>query len=258
MKKTGGIQPGPPRNRRLRGVESILGVLVGAVVFGGTAAAAAGIIAQPKTAAVVIDGQTVDLKGFIIEGAHYFQLRDLDEKLIPGGKDFSIVWDGAGNRVIIDTTRGYDPAEQHTAPATVTPQPEQAPAMTIDEMREEVIALTNAERVKVGLPELAVLPELMDCAQAKAQDLIDNNYYDHTSPRYGTFRDMLKAFVPKAKSGAENLARKTKIPAEAFAAWVESPAHFAIITSPKYTHIGVGAAEGANGVVRWVQQFVSM
>jgi hypothetical protein len=101
----------------------IAGAIAGAVIFGGTAAYAAGILAQPKTAAVVIDGKTIDLKGYLIEGNHYFQLRDLDEKLKPGGKDFSVVWDGAGNRVIVDTSRGYDPDEQFSpsqaaAPAT--------------------------------------------------------------------------------------------------------------------------------------------
>jgi len=103
--------------KRAGGYQFIAGVIVGALVFGGSAAFAAGIAAQPKTAEVVIDGGTVDLKGYVIDGSHYFQLRDLDEKLIPGGKDFSAVWDGQGNRVIIDTSRGYDPNEQYTPPA---------------------------------------------------------------------------------------------------------------------------------------------
>jgi hypothetical protein len=248
MKKIGGIQSGLPRNRRLRGVEFILGVLVGAVMFGGTVAAATGIIAQPKTAAVVIDGQTVDLKGFIIEGAHYFQLRDLDEKLMPSGKDFSVVWDGAGNRVIIDTSRGYDPAEQYNP----------NPVMTKDEMRNEIIRLANAEREKAGVPALTVLPELMDCAQAKAQDFLDNHYYGHKSPKYGTPFEMIKSFVPKATATAENIAPWTKTPAEAFAGWVESQAHYDNMTNSKYTHIGVGVVEGANGGYWWVLQLAKL
>ena len=95
MKKIGGIQPGFQRKYRLRGMEFILGVLVGAVMFGGTVAVAAtGIVAKPKTASVVIDCWTVDLQGYIINGSHYFQLRDLDAKLRPSGKDFSIGGEG--------------------------------------------------------------------------------------------------------------------------------------------------------------------
>jgi hypothetical protein len=108
--------------KKIGGFQFAIGVIVGATVFGGAAAYAAGIMAQPKTAAIIIDGKTVDLKGYIIEGSHYFQLRDLDEKLMPGGKDFSVVWDGQGNRVIIDTSRGYDPNEQYVPqPATIPP-----------------------------------------------------------------------------------------------------------------------------------------
>jgi len=103
--------------KRFKGLQFILGVVVGAIVFGGSAAIAAGIVAKPKTAEVVIDGKAVDLKGYIIEGRHYFQLRDLDAALAPGGKDFGIVWDGKNNRVIIDTTKPYmtesDNAQMH-------------------------------------------------------------------------------------------------------------------------------------------------
>jgi hypothetical protein len=100
MKKAGGFQ-------------FVVGFILGAVIFGGSAAFAASIIAQTKTAAVIINGSEVDLKGYIIEGSHYFQLRDMSDKLKPGGKDFSIVWDGQNNRVLIDTNRSYDPNEQY-------------------------------------------------------------------------------------------------------------------------------------------------
>jgi hypothetical protein len=112
-------------------ISFIAGFVAGAVAFGGAAAfAAAGItanlaasiVARPKTAAVVIDDQTVDLKGYLIEGSHCFQLRDLSASLASGGKDFSVVWDGANDRILIDTSRGYDPGEQTPqTPQTMQP-----------------------------------------------------------------------------------------------------------------------------------------
>ena len=104
--------------KKIGGFQFVIGFILGAVIFGGSVAFAASIIAQPKTAAVIINGSEVDLKGYIIEGAHYFQLRDLSDKLKPGGKDFSIVWDGQNNRVLIDTSRSYDPNEQLTPVVT--------------------------------------------------------------------------------------------------------------------------------------------
>ena len=96
----------------------VLGFLLGALVFGGTLAVAAGITAYTKTAKVVIDGKAVDLDGYLIEGSHYFKLRDLAERLKPGGKDFGIAWDGQNNRIIIDTSKPYEPENV----ASATPQ----------------------------------------------------------------------------------------------------------------------------------------
>jgi hypothetical protein len=229
----------------------ITGFALGAAMFGGAAAfAAAGILAQPGTAAVVIDGREADIKGYVIEGSHYFQLRDLDAKLMSGGKDFSVVWDDGGNRVVIDTARRYDPNERYVPPAA-------APAMTIDEMRAEIVRLTNAERTKTGLPEVEVLPALMACAQAKADDM-GKNGYRHVSPVYGTAGEMIRAAIPEMTSCAENLAPWTKTPEEAFAGWVESPPHYANIINQKYTHIGVGVLKGAGGGYWWVLQLIRL
>jgi hypothetical protein len=114
--------------RRNGGFQFVLGVVAGAVLFGGAAAYAAEIIAQPKTAAVVIDGQPANLQGYIVGGNHYFQLRDTSAALKAGGKDFSVVWDGANNTIRIDTTRGYNADEQLQAtPPTQAPDAAIAP-----------------------------------------------------------------------------------------------------------------------------------
>ena len=257
----------------------LLGFVIGALLFGGTAAVAVGIVAQPKTAIVVIDGNPVDLKGYIIEDSHYFQLRDLSSALAPGCKDFGITWDGANNRVLIDTAKRYDPNETIQAPPPEQepdqkhereqePERERIPeqahvdgdSISISDMKTELIRLTNNERAKAGLTELQILPELMDCAQLKAEDMIDNRYYGHNSPVYGSANEMIKALVPNARAGGENIAHWREALEEVFAGWMESPEHRANILSPRYTHIGIGIAQGPNariqgGYSRWVQQF---
>ena len=235
----------------------VAGVIVGALIFGSTAAFAAGVMAQPKTADVVIDGWGIDLKGYIIDGSHYFQLRDISHNLRLGKKDFGIVWDGANNRVLVDTSRGYDPEETMAAPEQTPPEP-QAPQMSISEMKQELIALTNAERKKAGLPELAELPALMGTAQLKADDMRINRYYGHNSPVYGMPGDMIKAAIPSARSAAENIASWTKTPQEVITGLMDSPGHRANILSAKYTHIGIGIIEGADGGYWWVQHFVGI
>ena len=99
----------------------IIGFISGAVLFGAVTAFAATIAALPKTAEIRIDGLPVDLEGYVIEGHHYFQLRDLSAALATGGKDFSVVWQGDQNRVTIDTSRGYDPNERDPDEEPVIP-----------------------------------------------------------------------------------------------------------------------------------------
>ena len=232
-----------------------LGIIIGAAIFGGATAYAAGIMAQPRTAAIVIDGEAVDLEGYLIEDRHYFQLRDLDEKLMPGGKDFSIVWDEANRQVLIDTSRGYDPNE--TLPPAV-PETEQGPAMTVEELKAEIVRLTNIERANAGQAELEALPALMGAAQAKADDMRQNHYYGHVSPVYGTPGEMIKAALPSTKSCAENIASWTKTPQEVVAGLMDSPKHRENMLSPKYAHIGVGIIVGAGGGYWWVVHYAGL
>jgi len=231
-----------------------LGFVLGAAIFGGSAAIAAGTMAQPKTAAVVIDGAEADLRGYVIEGAHYFQIRDLDAALVPGGKDFSVVWDGQGNAIRIDTSRGYDPNE--TMPQGAAGADTQT--VTIEEMKAELIRLTNVERRNAGLAELEALPELMDCAQAKAQDFLDNHYYGHKSPVYGASYEMIRRFVPDASGAGENLAGCMSTAEEAFEGWRCSKEHSAILLERRFTHIGIGIVEGAGGSLWLVQHFAEL
>jgi uncharacterized protein YkwD len=98
----------------------------------------------------------------------------------------------------------------------------------------------------------------MDCAQAKADDFINNHYYGHTSPVYGTPGEMIKKYVSSAQSVAENIASWTKTPAEVIEGLMNSAEHRKNMLSAKYTHIGVGITEGADGGFWWVQQFVKL
>ena len=154
--------------KKSRRFNFIIGFVIGAVMFsGGTAVlAASGILAQPKTAIIVVDGKEVDLKGYLIEGSHYFQLRDLAEKLKPGGKDFSVVWDGANNRVLIDTSRGYDPNETLAAPAV--------PSTNIEIARTK--AWDDIKNTLGGVPECVRKIEYQGSIFYLAPSVSDNDF----------------------------------------------------------------------------------
>ena len=116
---------------------------------------------------------------------------------------------------------------------------------------EEVARLVNAERAKNGLAPLTHRGDIKNVAEKKAMDMINSNYFSHTSPNYGSPFDMLRTFGISYRSAGENIAKGQKSPQEVMNAWMNSSGHRANILNGSYTSIGVGYYNGA-----WVQLFV--
>ncbi len=115
-----------------------------------------------------------------------------------------------------------------------------ASSITID----EVIAKTNEERAKSGLPALTQNPALTQAAFAKASDMFARNYWAHVSPT-GT---QPWAFIKNAgysyRSAGENLARDFADTPNLIQAWMASPTHKENILSGNYHDIGVAVVDG--------------
>ncbi len=120
-------------------------------------------------------------------------------------------------------------------------------------VEQEVVKLVNAERAKAGLPALKEDWELSRVAKYKSQDMHDKNYFDHTSPTYGTPFTMMKNFGITYKSAGENIAKGQKSATEVVNAWMNSEGHRANILNKNYTHIGVGFVQDGN---YWSQMFI--
>lgn len=118
---------------------------------------------------------------------------------------------------------------------------------------KEVVTLTNAERAKQGLAALEIDTELSKVARVKSQDMKDNNYFDHTSPTYGSPFDMMKKFGISYTSAGENIAMGQQTPEEVVESWMNSQGHRENIMNSSFTHIGVGYVESGN---YWTQQFI--
>lgn len=121
----------------------------------------------------------------------------------------------------------------------------------------EVIKLVNVERAKAGLPALKTNWELSRVARYKSQDMIDKNYFSHTSPTYGSPFDMMKNFGLSYRTAGENIAMGQRTPSEVVTAWMNSPGHRANILNASFTEIGVGLAKTSNGTPYWTQMFMT-
>lgn len=109
--------------------------------------------------------------------------------------------------------------------------------MTSDE--ETIFNLVNQARTASGLSELKLDKEMLRVARIKSQDMVDNNYFSHTSPVYGTPFQMLKNFGISYTSAGENIAGNSTAKA-AFEAWMNSSGHKANILGNNYSYTGIG------------------
>ncbi|MFD3619544.1 CAP domain-containing protein [Streptomyces sp. NPDC058676] len=119
----------------------------------------------------------------------------------------------------------------------------------------DVVALTNRERARAGLPPLAVDPLLAAAAQAYSTDMAARAFYSHTSPEGTQPWDRAAAAGSTRRSIGENIACGQRSAAEVVEGWMNSPGHRANILKPAFTHIGVGFAGGGPAGTYWTQLF---
>ena len=104
---------------------------------------------------------------------------------------------------------------------------------------EELIALTNQERLENGLSELTINPKLNQAATLKAADMIQENYWAHTSPEGKTPWSFFKNVDYQYLYAGENLARDFLDSEAVVNAWMDSPTHRDNILSSRYQEIGL-------------------
>jgi uncharacterized YkwD family protein/spore coat assembly protein SafA len=124
-------------------------------------------------------------------------------------------------------------------------------------LEEQVAVLVNQERSKYGLQPLKLNWELSRVARYKSQDMIDKNYFSHTSPTYGSPFTMMSNFGISYRAAGENIAAGQRTPQEVMNAWMNSEGHRKNILSSQYTEIGVGYAQGGRSGHYWTQMFIS-
>ena len=120
---------------------------------------------------------------------------------------------------------------------------------------QEVYNLINQQRANNGLAALKVDSEVQRVARIKAQDMVNNNYFSHTSPTYGSPFDMLQSFKISYKSAGENIAGNNSNSA-AVTAWMNSSGHKANILNSSFNYTGVGVVNGSQYGKIYVQMFI--
>lgn len=120
---------------------------------------------------------------------------------------------------------------------------------------KEVFDLINKQRTNNGLQALKVDEELQKVARIKAQDMVDNNYFAHESPTYGSPFDMMKSFKISYRTAGENIAANSSN-SGAVTAWMNSSGHKANILNSNFNYTGIGVVSSSKYGKIFVQQFI--
>lgn len=146
------------------------------------------------------------------------------------------------------------PTPVPTPVPTPTPTPAPVPAgLTAEE--QEMFNLVNQERVKAGVAPLKIDMRLVESARIKSQDMIDKNYFDHTSPTWGQFYVIIRQKVNSDYGYlGENLAGAPSV-SKAHNSLMNSTGHRQNILNPNYKYIGIGIKKGGPYGMMFTQHF---
>lgn len=139
---------------------------------------------------------------------------------------------------------------------TVTPVPgTTTPPSGITEEEQTLLDLVNKARADAGAGPLQFDMNVVKTARLKAKDMVDNNYFSHQSPTYGSPFDMMKQFGITFKTAGENIAGNSTV-SGAFKAWMNSPGHKKNILNPSFNYNGIGIVSDPTYGKMLVQQFI--
>jgi uncharacterized YkwD family protein len=167
-----------------------------------------------------------------------------------------------------NTNQPKTEAPTQAAPTQAAPAPKAAPQPTqpaggsssqatagLTQEEQQMLNLVNQERQKNGLSPLKANMQLVKMARAKAKDMIDNNYFSHQSPTYGSPFDMMKTFGITYQTAGENIAGNQTVSA-AHTALMNSAGHRANILNGSFTQVGIGIVDGGPYGKMFAQDFI--
>ncbi|MGQ9823835.1 MAG: CAP domain-containing protein [Desulfotomaculales bacterium] len=179
----------------------------------------------------------------------------------PGGKILRIYlngrllqsWPGSGSPIQTPPAPQPSPQPAPQPPGGSGSESGKIQGLSADE--QKMVELVNQERAKYGLAPLKVNMELVRVARLKAQDMVENNYFSHTSPTYRSPFEMMKQFGISYWTAGENLAGAPSVEV-AHQSLMNSSGHRANILNPSFTQVGIGVAEGNVYGKIFVQMFI--
>jgi uncharacterized protein YkwD len=122
-------------------------------------------------------------------------------------------------------------------------------------MEQQVLALTNAQRIAAGCPALVWNDTLAAVARGHSADMATNSYFDHNNQAGLTPAQRVLAAGYSYTLTAENIAAGQRTAQDVLTSWMNSAGHKANIVNCDLHELGVGFATGGSYGTYWTQDF---
>ena len=109
---------------------------------------------------------------------------------------------------------------------------------------EELIQLSNQARTNEGVGELRTSPRLQHAAQAKADDMIERDYWSHYAPDGTSPWFFIESEGYNYRFAGENLAKSFQTSQGVLHGWLQSPDHRDNLLDSRFSEIGIATASG--------------
>jgi uncharacterized protein YkwD len=133
------------------------------------------------------------------------------------------------------------------------------------DIENEILLLVNQERAKIGVKPLVMNEDLRTMARYKSNDMLQYDYFDHTSPTIGGLSSLAKKFgysytalgenIWMSKASSAEYLRRNTTAAKIMNGWMNSPGHKGNILNPGFGRIGVGVTLSTDGFSHATQEF---
>lgn len=121
---------------------------------------------------------------------------------------------------------------------------------------QSLLTASNQQRVAGQAAALTINPQLTTAAQLKANDMAQQNYWDHTAPDGQTAWMLIAAQGYQYQQAGENLAYGFADAEQVITGWMNSPEHRANLLHADYQEVGFGVAQARNYQGRGPQTIV--
>lgn len=133
---------------------------------------------------------------------------------------------------------------------------EPTPNSILSQDEQIFLNLLNNKRIANNLPEFQIDETLLNLARLKANDMVENKYFSHTSPKLGTLFEMLTNHQVSYSRASENIAKNLNADS-AIESLMKSESHKNNILSQDFNYTGIAVVNSIDCGKIFVQIFVA-